>query len=281
MTARPLHGADSVRLERMNSPEIREAFLIGALFEPGRLALVVTDTDRLVAGSAVPLEAPLFLDAPGALGASFFLERREAGIMNLGGPGRVRADNGDFDMARLDVLYLGRGVRTVRFTSNDPADPALFYIVSYPAHACHPAALIRYAEAQPARLGSADESNCRTVCKYIHPDGVKSCQLVMGCTLLEKGSVWNTYPPHLHERRSEVYLYFGLGAEGRVFHFMGRPGETRHLVVRDMEAVVSPAWSIHSGAGTKSYGLVWAMGGENLDYKDSRTVSPGELCCTH
>jgi 4-deoxy-L-threo-5-hexosulose-uronate ketol-isomerase len=281
MTARTLHGADPVRLERMNSREILEAFLINTLFQPGRLALTVMDTDRLVAGSAAPLAEPILLDAPEALGASFFLERREAGFLNLGGAGQVVVDGAEYLLEKLDALYAGRGSRNVEFKSLDPADPALFYIVSYPAHAAFPTTLVRCAQAQPMRLGRSEESNCRTVYKYVHPDGAKSCQLVMGCTLLEKGSVWNTYPPHLHERRSEVYLYFGLGAEGRVFHFMGRPGETRHLVVRDLEAVVSPAWSIHSGAGTRSYGLVWAMGGENLDYKDSRTVAPEELCCTH
>ncbi len=198
-------------------------------------------------------------------------------MINIGCEGTVTVDGSEFTMARLDALYIGRGSRDIAFASADAANPARFYLVSYPAHAAHPTTHARIADAEPVRLGSSKECNERTIYKYIHPAGIKSCQLVMGCTQLEGGSVWNTMAPHTHERRSEVYMYFDLAETAAVFHFMGQPQETRHIVVRDGQVVISPSWSIHAGAGTTNYSFVWAMGGENQDFTDTDGIQVGTI----
>ena len=247
---------------------LRDEFLITGLFRPGEISLHWWETDRTVVGGICPAGAPLALGRPAALRADYFLERREAGLLNLGGPGTVRADGTDYPLESLDALYLGRGVKEVTFASRSAAAPARFYLLSYPAHTAHPTRHIAFSSVPGDRLGQPDGANRRTIHKLIHPGTMTTCQLVMGVTRLDPGSVWNTMPPHTHLRRSEVYLYFDLPPGQAVFHFMGRPAETRHLVVREGEAVLSPPWSIHSGVGTANYSFVWGMGGENQEFTD-------------
>lgn len=261
-------AADPVRYPDMTTVEIREAFLVDDLYQPGALHLAYIDLDRAVVGIAAPLTIPIALPADEALRSQYFTERRELGALNIGGPGKIHAGGTTYALDNLDCLYIGRETRDISFESGDSGAPAIFYLLSYPAHACYPATLIRKAEADPLDLGSAETCNRRTVCKYIHLGGAKSCQLVMGVTHLHAGSAWNTMPAHTHMRRSEIYMYFNLGSDARVFHLMGPPAETRHIVMKDREVVVSPGWSIHAGVGTQAYSFCWGMGGENQDYAD-------------
>jgi 4-deoxy-L-threo-5-hexosulose-uronate ketol-isomerase len=262
---------------RMSTSELRQAFLVDGLFAPGLLVLKHWETDRTIIGSAVPTAEKLALSCPRELSAKFFNERRELGIINLGEPGTVEVDGQAHTLQQLDCLYVGRGVRTVVFISADPARPAQFYLLSYPAHVEHPVAQAVFAQTTGASLGDPSQANARTIFKYIHPGGIKSCQLVMGLTMLKPGSVWNTMPPHTHLRRSEVYLYFNIAAEAALFHFAGRPDETRNLMLRDRQAVLSPPWSIHCGAGTSAYSFVWGMGGENQEFADMDAAPMHEL----
>jgi 4-deoxy-L-threo-5-hexosulose-uronate ketol-isomerase len=260
--------ADPVRTAGMNTESLRGCFLVEDLFAPGAVHLAYCDADRAVVGGAVPTGTPLTLEGDDALRSAYFLERRELGVFNVGGAGTVTVDGTAFTLENLDGLYVGRGSKDVRFTSTDPAKPAAFYLLSYPAHAEYPTTLVKRSSVEPVRLGSEATCNKRALYKYIHPAGVKSCQLVMGFTQMEVGSVWNTMPPHTHARRSEVYLYFNVPADARVFHLMGEPTQTRHLVVADRQAVLSPSWSIHSGVGTAAYSFCWGMGGENQAFDD-------------
>jgi 4-deoxy-L-threo-5-hexosulose-uronate ketol-isomerase len=246
------------------------------LFIPGEVGLVYSDADRAIIGSAIPTNSPLALTTDAELRAAYFCERRELGILNIGGPGQVTADGKVYDLAKVDCLYLGRGTRDISFRSQDAAQPAVFYLLSYPAHAEYPAALARKADATAVELGRMEDANRRTIFKYIHTGGIKSCQLVMGFTQLQDGAVWNTMPPHTHTRRSEVYMYFDLGAR-RVMHFMGTPQETRHLVMSDRQVVISPSWSIHCGCGTGAYAFCWGMGGENQTFEDMDPAPLAEL----
>jgi 4-deoxy-L-threo-5-hexosulose-uronate ketol-isomerase len=271
------HPADPIRFERMTTAEIRQNFLVESLFRPDEIALTYSHADRAVVGSAVPATKSLALEAPPELRAAAFCDRRELGILNVGGPGTVMVDGVTFPLAGRDGLYVGRGSKDVRFMSDAARNPARFYLLSFPAHAAHPTVLVRQAEAEAVRLGTVDAANRRTLYKFIHPGGVRSCQLVMGFTALEPGSVWNSVPPHTHDRRMEVYLYFDLDAEARVFHFMGRPDATRHLVVANGQAVISPSWSIHCGAGTGSYAFCWGMGGENQAFDDMDALTLADL----
>ena len=251
----------------LSTEQLRETFLIGGLFRPGEVIAHYTDLDRMICGAAVPTGAPLGLPTDKELGTSFFLERREIGILNVGsGAGVVRVGGIAHTLSTLDCLYIGLGEKDV-VVENGPAGQAQFYFVSTPAHAKHPTVLVRRAEVSAAPIGDATKANRRTILKYIHPDGIKSCQLVLGFTEFEPGSIWNTMPPHTHSRRTEIYLYFDLG-ENIAMHFMGEPQATRHLVVRDREAVLSPAWSIHCGVGIGAYRFVWAMGGDNQVFAD-------------
>lgn len=268
---------DSVRYRTMSTSSLRESFLFDSLSSPGEIRLAYIDVDRAVIGMASPTGSNLVLPCPPELRAGHFLERREVSALNIGGPGCIRADDQLFELASLDCLYLGRRTQRVEFTSADPANPAIFYLLSYPAHAEFPTTLVRGADASPMELGSETNANHRTVCKYIYQQGARSSQLVMGVTHLQQGSVWNTMPPHTHLRRSEVYMYFNVSERDRVFHFMGKPDETRHLLVSNRGIVVSPAWSIHAGAGTGAYSFCWGMGGENQDYADMDAVGIGEL----
>jgi 4-deoxy-L-threo-5-hexosulose-uronate ketol-isomerase len=261
---------------RLTTEELRAAFLVESLFIPGEVGLVYSDADRAIIGSAVPTTGPLSLTADAELRAAFFCERRELGILNIGGAGQVIADGTTYEVARLDCVYLGRGTRDISFVSKEATQPAAFYLLSYPAHAEYPSVLARKADATAVELGRVEDANRRTIFKYIHPGGVKSCQLVMGFTQLQDGSVWNTMPPHTHTRRSEVYVYFDLGAR-RVMHFMGTPQETRHLVMSDRQVVISPSWSIHCGCGTGAYAFCWGMGGENQTFEDMDPAPLAEL----
>ena len=261
----------------LTTQELRESFLVTDLFVPAKVTLRITDLDRAVVGGAVPTTAPLSLDNPAALRASFFAERREIGILNIGGDGSVTVDGTTFDLAIRDVLYVGRGSREVSFASDDASNPARYYIISYPAHAEYPTKLVKEAETRPNELGTAERANKRKIARYIHKDGVRSSQLVMGVTVLEPGSVWNTMPAHTHSRRSEIYLYFGVPADARVVHLMGEPQELRSMIVRDGEVALSPGWSVHSGCGTAAYSFCWAMGGENQDYADMDPVPVEEM----
>ena len=260
--------ADPVRYPRMNTDELRETFLLDSLYEPGKLHLNYVDLDRAVAGFAAPLDASIALPTYPELRAEYFTERRELGVLSIGGAGVVTVEGKSYELNNLDVLYIGRGNKQVEFASKDKAAPAIYYLLSYPAHAVYPVALVRQEDAAPTELGSLETCNKRTICKYIHLQGARSCQLVMGVTHLSPGSNWNTMPPHTHMRRSEIYMYFNVAADARVMHFMGPPAETRHIVMADKGIVISPGWSVHCGVGTRAYSFCWGMGGENQDYAD-------------
>jgi len=252
----------------MTTEQIRETFLLDSLSKPGAIHLAYVDLDRAVVGMAVPLASALKLESDPDLRADYFTERRELGALNIGGSGVIRIDGKAHELANLDCLYIGRGSRDVSFESADPKSPAVFYLLSYPAHAQYPTTLVRKDQANPVELGSAETCNRRTIYKYIHLQGARSCQLVMGVTHLASGSAWNTMPAHTHMRRSEIYMYFNLPEEARVFHLMGPAAETRHIVLKDRDVVISPGWSIHAGVGTQAYSFCWGMGGENQDYAD-------------
>jgi 4-deoxy-L-threo-5-hexosulose-uronate ketol-isomerase len=254
----------------LSTAELRDSFLIEGLFKPGELTAHYTDLDRMIVGAALPASAPLALPSAKETGTAFFLERREIGILNIGAPGSVRVSGAKHDLGTLDCLYIGLGEREVSF-ENGTSGQAQFFFISTPAHAKHPTAVVRRADVKTDPIGDPAKANRRRINKLIHVDGVKSCQLVMGFTEFEPGSVWNTMPPHTHSRRTEIYLYFDLG-DNIVVHLMGEPSATRHLIVHDREAVLSPAWSIHCGAGSGSYRFVWAMGGDNQTFSDMDAV---------
>ena len=266
---------DAVRL--YDTAQLRRHFLVGDLFRPGALSLTYSHYERFVIGGAVPGEASIALPAPKPLGTASFLERRELGVFNIGGPGRVTVGATTHQLGHCDALYAGMGAGEVSFASDDPANPAKFYLLSTPAHAAHDTVLVPLAKAKSMSLGDQASGNRRTIHQMLHPAVCRTCQLVMGMTRLDEGNLWNTMPTHVHDRRSEVYLYFDVAEDARVFHLMGEPGETRHLVVADGEAVISPNWSIHSGVGTRAYSFIWGMGGDNVDYTDMDHVAMGAL----
>jgi 4-deoxy-L-threo-5-hexosulose-uronate ketol-isomerase len=261
----------------MDTAQLRENFLVQDLMREDIIHLVYSHYDRVIIGGVKPVHAIVHLQNHPELRADFFLERREIGIINVGGAGTVTADGKEFPAARLDCVYLGKGTKDVGFKSNDPKAPALFYLLSAPAHKEYPAAVMTKENASPMNLGDVAASNKRTIYKYIHQDGIKSCQLVMGLTVLEKGSVWNSVPPHTHTRRMEVYFYFDVPPDHRVFHFMGQPQETRHIVMANHEAVIAAPWSTHFGCGTSSYGFIWGMAGENQAFTDMDPAVVAEL----
>jgi len=272
-----LYTADPIRFKRMTTTEQRESFLIDGLFEKDVISLFYLDIDRVIIGSAVPEKKSLKLGVSKELAADYFAQRREIGVLNIGGKGSVSVDKRTYVIENKDMLYIGRGSKNIEFSSTDTTKAAQFYLLSYPAHKEYPTKLSSKKEAEPVHLGSMEESNKRTIYKLIHPGAMDTCQVVMGFTELETGSVWNTMPPHTHERRMEVYMYFDMASDSRVFHLMGPADETRHLVVANGQAVVSPSWSLHSGVGTGAYTFCWGMGGENQAFGDMDHIAIGEL----
>lgn len=277
MSMRTLYGASPSDIDGMNTDRLRSEFLIEDLFDPGTINFIYTHVDRMVLGGAVPGEVPLSFGDGADVGTKTFFEAREMGIANLGGAGKVTIDGTRFALANRDILYVGRGAGQVDLESDDPGHPAWFYMNSVPAGADHPHRLITKAEAKPVEMGEDRRANKRRLAMYIHPEVAPSCLLLMGITDLAPNNIWNTMPPHTHERRMEAYLYFDLGAEDRVIHLMGRPDNTRSLIVANGNAVLSPAWSIHMGAGTGPYAFVWGMTGENQAYTDVDPVPVATL----
>ena len=259
-----------------DTAKMRQQFLIPAVMVPGEIKLVYSHVDRIIAGGAVPL-TPLKLEAGKEMGVDFFLERRELGIINVGGQGTVTLDGESHALDKTDGLYVGLGVKEIVFSSTDPKNPAHFYLNSTPAHKAYPTTKILRKDITPRELGSLAQSNARKLYQYIIPGRVASCQLVMGMTALEVGSMWNTMPTHTHERRMEVYFYFNMPEDAVVFHMMGQPTETRHIVMHNEQAVISPSWSIHSGVGTVNYTFIWGMAGENQNFDDMDAVPMDKL----
>ena len=266
------HAIHPDHAKGMDTAQLRQHFLVEGLFAEGDIRLTYTHYDRFVVGGAVPNGAPLTLDAIDETKTPSFLDRREMGIVNIGGDGRVEAAGEAWDMAAGDVLYLGMGAGAVTFSGQ-----GRFYITSAPAHRALPHRLVTVAEAKHVHMGAVETSNKRTIKQFIHPLVMESCQLVLGYTTLEDGSVWNTIPAHVHDRRMEAYLYHGMAPEARVLHLMGEPQETRHLFVANEQAVLSPTWSIHSGAGIGGYTFIWAMAGDNVDYTDMDFIQPEDM----
>lgn len=257
--------------------QLRKNYLIQSLFRDGDVAMTYSHLDRTVVGGAVPTSKDLKLKSSKQIGSPNFLDRREIGIINIGGSGTVTADGETFALDITDCLYVPMGTKEVSFASDDANAPAHFYFVSTPAHHRYAAKKITAEDANLIELGTQSDANVRLLRQYIHPDTCDSCQLVMGITRITDGSIWNTMPCHTHDRRSEVYLYFDMAEETRVFHFMGEPTETRHLVVANEQAILSPGWSIHSGAGTGRYSFIWSMGGDNQDFTDMDFVEMKDL----
>jgi 4-deoxy-L-threo-5-hexosulose-uronate ketol-isomerase len=264
-------------VSQMNTEALRENFLVPDIFENDKINFVYTHYDRVMIGGAIPVTTSLKLETYDALKANYFLERREIGIINIGGDGKITADGNTFEISKLGCVYVGKGTQEVTLSSNDPANPAVFYLLSSPAHQAYPARLFTKEDATPVTIGSPETSNHRTIYKYIHLDGIQSSQLVMGLTVLQTGSVWNTMPSHVHDRRMEAYCYFDVPQNQRILHLMGEPSETRHLWVADRQAIISPPWSVHSGCGTSNYSFIWGMAGENKDYTDMDAVAIADL----
>lgn len=283
-----LRTASSPRdVKHYTTERLREEFLIQGLFVPGEIRLVYSHIDRIITGAAVPTKA-LKLTAGDELRAEYFLQRREMGVINIGGVGRIAIDGKEYTVGYKDAMYIGMGAQDIVFDSVDAKDPARFYINSTPAHKAYPTVLIKpegtpengvviVKDENKVELGSLEEANHRVICKYILPGQVESCQLVMGMTKLAPGSVWNTMPCHTHDRRMEVYLYFEMPEDAIVMHYMGEPQETRHIVMRNEEAVISPSWSIHAGCGSRAYTFIWGMAGENQEFTDMDDVAMKEL----
>ena len=261
----------------MNTEEIRSNFLVPELMNADALKLVYSHFDRVIVGGVKPLNTKIVLPNEPELRADYFLQRREIGVINVGGAGTIEADGASYELNKLDALYLGKGTQEVSFASKSAKDPASFFIMSTTAHHTYPNRKMSKDEASPVAMGETVTANKRTIYKYIHQDGIQSCQLVMGLTVLSEGSVWNSVPPHTHTRRMEVYFYFDLPLQHRLFHMMGESTETRHIVMANHEAVISPPWSVHCGSGTTHYGFIWAMAGENYTFTDMDPVAIAEM----
>ncbi|MGK6313139.1 5-dehydro-4-deoxy-D-glucuronate isomerase [Neorhizobium sp. DT-125] len=277
MTMKVLYGAGPEDIKTYDTARLRAEFLVEDLFREDKVSFTYTHVDRLILGGAVPVSQTLAFGSGEDIGTPFLLSAREMGVANLGGAGTIVVDGKSFTLENRDVLYIGRGAREISAASASAGNPARFYMNSVPAGADIPHRLIKRAESKLLTFGDPKRANLRNLRMYIHPEVAPSCLLLLGITDLAEGSIWNTMPPHLHERRMEAYCYFDLPEEERVIHLMGRPEETRHLVVKNLDAVLSPAWSIHMGAGTAQYAFVWGMTGENQEYNDVAPVALGEL----
>jgi len=275
------YSANQRDFKRYTTEEIRGEFLIENLYKKDEVVAVYSHVDRMVTLGCMPVEEVVSIskgiDVWANFGTDYFLERREIGIFNIGGAGKIKADGEVFEMGYKDCLYITKGTKEVTFESNSPAAPAKFYMVSAPAHTFYKTTFIPIEKAAKKPLGSMETSNKRVINQFIHPDVLKTCQLSMGMTVLESGSVWNTMPAHTHERRMEVYMYFEVPENQVVFHMMGEGTETRHIVMQNEQAVISPSWSIHSGAGTSNYTFIWAMGGENQAFDDMDNIATTDL----
>ena len=261
----------------LDTTGLREHFLIESLFKAGEILLTYTHYDRMIVGGAQPAGSALALPCPESLKATSFLERRELGVLNVGGAGQVRVGTMVYELGNQDCLYVGMGAGQVEFLSRDAAQPARFYLLSAPAHHAHPTTRRTQAEATPVEMGAPETANQRTIYKYIYAEGIQSCQLVMGLTTLKPGNVWNTMPAHTHDRRMEAYLYVDLAPGQRVLHLLGEPQQTRPLWVSEGQAVLSPPWSVHTGCGTAAYSFIWGMAGENREYTDMDAVPLADL----
>ena len=275
------YSANQRDFKRYTTEEIRGEFLIENLYKKDEVVAVYSHVDRMVTLGCMPVEEVVSIskgiDVWANFGTDYFLERREIGIFNIGGAGKIKADGEVFEMGYKDCLYITKGTKEVTFESNSPDEPAKFYMVSAPAHTSYQTTFIPIEKAAKKPLGSMETSNKRVINQFIHPDVLKTCQLSMGMTVLEPGSVWNTMPAHTHERRMEVYMYFEVPENQVVFHMMGEGTETRHIVMQNEQAVISPSWSIHSGAGTSNYTFIWAMGGENQAFDDMDNIATTDL----
>lgn len=277
MRIKVLQATHPEMIKSLDTAQLRELYLASEIFVPGEICLTYSHVERFIIGGAQPVKEGLKLTTMKEVGSDPFLARREMGVINVGGAGRVSIDGSKYELEPRDGVYIGAGSANVVFESKDAANPAKFYLASSPSHARHPTVRIPVSEAKPMPMGAVETSNERTIYQYVNPDICKSSQLLLGLTSLKKGSVWNTMPCHLHDRRSEIYFYFDLKPADRVFHFMGQPHETRHLLMANEQAAISPPWSIHSGAGTSSYSFIWAMAGDNQDYKDMDQVPTIDL----
>ena len=275
------YSANQRDFKRYTTEEMRKEFLIEKLFVPDEVTAVYSHVDRMVTLGVMPVSEKVpvnkGIDVWKRFGTNFFLERREMGLFNLGGKGDVTVDGTVYELGYKDCLYITRGSKEVFFESSDSGNPAKFYMVSAPAHTSYETRRITMAEAAKKPMGSLETSNKRVINQFIHPDVLKTCQLSMGLTTLEPGSVWNTMPVHTHERRMEVYFYFEIPKDNVVFHLMGEGQETRHIVMQNEQAVISPSWSIHAGAGTSNYSFIWAMGGENLAFNDMDAIATTDI----
>ncbi len=272
------YSPDQEGFKKFTTNELRKSFLIESLFQKNKIPMVYSDIDRSITGSAVPSGDILKLVATKKeMAADYFAQRREIGIINIGEKGSIVVDKKNYQMNNRDALYIGRGSKNIEFKSADSKKPAMFYFVSYPAHTGYPTKHIKFSQSTPVKLGSDVECNKRTIYKYIHPGTMPTCQLVMGLTELEEGSVWNTMPAHTHMRRSEVYMYFNIKPDSFVVHLLGEPTETRHVIIRNGQAVLSTSWSMHAGCGTKNYSFIWAMGGENQEFDDMDGIPMKDL----
>jgi len=271
-------STDPKGFQTMTTEELRKAYLIDNLFVPDDVPMTYSDVDRSITGSAVPVKKTLkLLATKKEMAAEYFCDRREIGVINIGGEGTITVDGKDYAMALKDALYIGRGSKDILFASKSSEKPAKYYFVSYPAHKEYPTTHACLADAEYAILGSQKDANKRKLNRLIHAKGIQSCQLVMGLTDLEEGSVWNTMPSHTHQRRSEIYMYFNVVQDAFVVHLIGQPNETRHIIMCDGQAALHPSWSIHSGVGTQSYSFIWAMGGENQAFDDMDGVTMDAL----
>ncbi|WP_318488608.1 5-dehydro-4-deoxy-D-glucuronate isomerase [Photobacterium leiognathi] len=270
----PIH---SQHAKQLDTAGLREQFLIENMFQEGQINLTYSHIDRIIVGAAVPTDSAIAFEGGKEIGVDFFLQRRELGVINIGEAGLVIVDGETFEIGAREAIYVGMGAQDIRFESVMADKPARFYLNCAPAHHCYPTRKITREDASPEQIGSQENCNVRTIYKYLHPSVLPTCQLLMGMTELAPGSLWNTMPCHTHERRMEVYLYFDMSQDNIVFHYMGEPQETRHLVVRNEQAVISPSWSIHSGVGTAAYTFIWGMVGENQTFHDMDHVAMADL----